>query len=137
VEIFPLPIEGVVRTSPSFKSPLPPFTKGVVACRLLIIDSTAMSYSTKIAIDPVTIALQPPNQQEASMKRTILYGGLDIDDCRHHGSALNKHTGDAMEFHCRPTLKGLVVRLTKLAKSFPGCSIRTCMKRRLVRYLTT
>ena len=70
--------------------------------------------------------LNPPNLKEASMEQTILYVGLDVDDTRYHGSALNKHTGDVMDFHCRPTLKGLVVQLTKLGKAFPGCSIRVC-----------
>ena len=60
------------------------------------------------------------------MQPTILYVGLDVDDTRYHGSALNKHTGDVMDFHCRPTLKGLLAQLTKLGKSFPGCSIRVC-----------
>ncbi len=39
-EIFPLPIEGIVRTWTRFKSPLPPFTKGGLAESLLTIDST-------------------------------------------------------------------------------------------------
>ena len=35
-------------------------------------------------------------------------------------------TGEVIDFHCRPTLKGLLTQLTKLANSFPGCSIRIC-----------
>ena len=60
------------------------------------------------------------------MEKTILYVGLDVDDTRYHGSAWNKHTGQGIDFQGRPTLKGLMAQLTKLARSFPGCSIRTC-----------
>ncbi|MDH3772569.1 MAG: IS110 family transposase, partial [Nitrospirota bacterium] len=60
------------------------------------------------------------------MQLTRLYVGLDVDDTRYHGSALNKNTGEVIDFHCRPTLKSLIVQLDKLAKSLPGCSIRTC-----------
>ena len=57
------------------------------------------------------------------MQLTRLYVGLDVDDTRYHGSALNKNTGEVIDFHCRPTLKSLIVQLDKLAKSLPGCSI--------------
>jgi transposase len=60
------------------------------------------------------------------MQHTLLYVGLDVDDTRYHGSAFHKNTGEVIDFHCRPTLKGLLAQLTKLANSFPGCSIRTC-----------
>ena len=60
------------------------------------------------------------------MQQTILYVGLDVDDTRYHGSAFHKTTGDVIDFHCRPTLKGLLAQLAKLAKAFPGCSLRTC-----------
>ena len=35
------------------------------------------------------------------MKQTILYVGLDVDDTRYHGSALNQDTGAVIDFHCR------------------------------------
>ena len=70
------------------------------------------------------LVLQPPNQKEAPIPPTILYVGLDVDDTRYHGSALNKHIGEVLDFHCRPTLKGLLGQLHRLAKSFLGCSIR-------------
>jgi len=57
------------------------------------------------------MSLQTPNQKEASIKQTILYVGLDVDDTRYHGSALNKNTGEVIDFQCRPTLKGLVGQL--------------------------
>ena len=60
------------------------------------------------------------------MKRTIIYVGLDVDDTQYHGSALDKHTGEVIDFKCRPTLKGLVGQLDKLGKHFPGCPFRLC-----------
>jgi hypothetical protein len=33
--------------------------------------------------------------------------GLDVDDTQYHGSALNKSTGELIDFQCLPTLKGL------------------------------
>ena len=41
------------------------------------------------------------------MHLNILYIGLDVEDTQYHGSAFNKDTGEANEFKCRPTLKGL------------------------------
>ncbi len=57
------------------------------------------------------------------MKQNILYVGLDVDDTQYHGSAFNKDTGEALDFKCRPTLKGLLNQLDKLAKHFSGYSI--------------
>ena len=42
------------------------------------------------------------------MKQNMLYVGLDVDDAQYHGSAFNKDTGEALDFKCRPTLKGLL-----------------------------
>ena len=70
--------------------------------------------------------LNPPNLKEASMEQTILYVGLDVDDVRYHGSAFNKQADDVIDFHCRPTLKGLLAHLNRLARSLPGCSLRIC-----------
>ena len=41
------------------------------------------------------------------MKQSIVYVGLDVDDTQYHGSAFATHTGVVVDFHCRPTLKGL------------------------------
>ena len=50
------------------------------------------------------------------MQQTIIHVGLDVDDTRYHGSALNKNTGEVMDFQWRPTLKGLIAQLDKLAR---------------------
>ena len=60
------------------------------------------------------------------MNQSIIYVGLDVDDTQYHGSAFKKDTGAVMEFHCRPTLKGLLSQLEKLGKHFPGCDLRMC-----------
>ena len=54
------------------------------------------------------------------MNHTILYIGLDVDDTRYHCCALNKHTGEALDFQCRPTLKGLLDQLNMMTRHFPG-----------------
>jgi hypothetical protein len=38
------------------------------------------------------------------MKQKIVYIGVDVDDTQYHGSALNKETGELLNFRCRPTL---------------------------------
>ena len=60
------------------------------------------------------------------MKQTILYVGLDVDDTQYHGSAFDQHTVAVLDFHCRPTLKGLLRQLEKLGQQFPGRSLRLC-----------
>jgi hypothetical protein len=45
------------------------------------------------------------------MNQNILHVGLDVDDTQCHGSAFNKHTGEAFDFACRLTLKGLLTQL--------------------------
>ena len=68
------------------------------------------------------------------MKQTLVYVGLDVDDTQYLGSALNKNTGEVIDFQCRPTLKGLLAQLDKLARHFPGCSIRTCYEASYIGY---
>ena len=68
------------------------------------------------------------------MKQNILYVGLDVDDTQYHGSAFNKDTGEALDFKCRPTLKGLLNQLDKLAKHFPGLAIRLCYEASYIGY---
>jgi len=68
------------------------------------------------------------------MKQTIVYVGLDIEGPRHHGSALDKNTGEAIDFRCRPTLKGLLGQLAKLGKHVPGCTLRLCYEASYIGY---
>ena len=53
---FPLFIEGVAHLG-QLQIPPAPFTKGGVSSSFLTIESTAMSYSTKIVIDPENLWL--------------------------------------------------------------------------------
>ena len=68
------------------------------------------------------------------MKQNILYVALDVDDTQYHGSALNKDTGEALDFKCRPTLKGLLNQLHRVAGHFPGYSIKLCYEASYVGY---
>jgi len=68
------------------------------------------------------------------MNHTILYIGLDVDDTRYHGCALSKHTGETIDFQCRPTLKGLLAQLNKVARHFPGHSLRLCYEASYIGY---
>ena len=52
------------------------------------------------------------------MNQNIVYVGIDVDDARYHGCALNQHTGEVLDFRCRPTLKGLTDQLEKLREYF-------------------
>ena len=60
------------------------------------------------------------------MKQNIIHIGLDVDDTQYHGSAFNKETGEVVDFQCRPTLKGLLQQLDRMARHFPGRTIRLC-----------
>jgi len=60
------------------------------------------------------------------MKHTIIHVGIDVDDTQYHGSALDKSTGEAIDFKCRPTLKGLLDQLEKLNKYFPERTLTLC-----------
>ena len=53
------------------------------------------------------------------MIKKIVYVGIDVDEARYHGSALNKDTGELLSFRCRPTLRGLLIHLAKIRKQFP------------------
>ena len=61
---------------------------------------------------------------ETTMKQNIIYVGLDVDDTKDHGSALDKNTGEVLEFKCRPTRKRLLGQLEKLSQHFPGCLLK-------------
>ena len=60
------------------------------------------------------------------MNKNVIYVGLDVDDTQYHGAAFDKQTGEAVSFKCRPTLKGLVRQLEKLAAYFTDCSLVLC-----------
>ena len=64
------------------------------------------------------------------MQHTIIHVGLDVDDTQYHGSALDKRTGEVIDFKCRPTLKGLLSQLDKLARHFPGCTLKCATRPR-------
>ena len=55
------------------------------------------------------------------MSLNVVYVGIDVDDVRYHGCALNQHTGEVLDsVACRATLKGLVDQLKKLRDYFGG-----------------
>ena len=60
------------------------------------------------------------------MSQNIVYVGIDVDDASYHGCALNPHTGEVLDFHCRPTLKGLVGQLEKLRAYFGAVQLKLC-----------
>ena len=37
------------------------------------------------------------------MSQHVIYVGVDVDDVRYHGSALDKRTGEVLDFQCRAT----------------------------------
>ena len=39
------------------------------------------------------------------MSQNIVSVGIDVDDVSYHGCAMNKRSGEVLDFHCRPTLK--------------------------------
>ena len=60
------------------------------------------------------------------MSQKIIHVGLDVDDVRYHGSALDRDTGEMLDFRCRPTLKGLVNQLEKVEAYFGGAPLKLC-----------
>ena len=60
------------------------------------------------------------------MDQNVIYVGIDVDDVRYHGSALDKRTGEGLDFHCRPTLKGLAQELEKVHQYFGGADLKLC-----------
>ena len=67
------------------------------------------------------------------MSQNIIYVGIDVDDVRYHGSALDRCTGEVLDFHCRPTLKGLAQQLEKVDAVFGDVQLKLCLS--LVRWL--
>lgn len=60
------------------------------------------------------------------MTPKIVYVGIDVDDSRYHGCALNQHTGEVLDFQCRPALKGLVGQLEKFRGYFGAVQLKLC-----------
>jgi len=48
------------------------------------------------------------------MNQNVVYVGIDVDDVSYHGSALDRHTGEVLDFRSRPTLKGLLRQIKNL-----------------------
>ncbi len=60
------------------------------------------------------------------MSLNLFYAGVDVDEVRYHGSALDKYRGGVLDFHCRPTLKGLVGRLLKVHEYLGDVQLKLC-----------
>jgi transposase len=60
------------------------------------------------------------------MSQNVVYVGIDVDDVRYYGAALDKRTGETLDFQCRPTLKGLVQQLNKVQENFGGLAFKLC-----------
>ena len=57
-----------------------------------------------------------------------------ILDTHYHGAALDKASGEIINFKCRPTLKGLLTQLDKVSRYFPGCTLSLCYEATYVGY---
>ena len=62
------------------------------------------------------------------MSQNVVYVGIDVDvdDVSYHGSVLDSHTGEVLDFRCRPTLKGLVGQLEKARTYFADARLKLC-----------
>ena len=60
------------------------------------------------------------------MNQNVIYVGIDVDDERYHGSALDKRMGEVLDFRARATLKGLVQQLEKVRAYFGGVELKLC-----------
>jgi len=60
------------------------------------------------------------------MTKNMVYVGIDVDDARYHGSALNQCTGEVLDFQCRATLKSLVGQLEKVQVYFADAQFKLC-----------
>ena len=58
------------------------------------------------------------------MNGNVVSVGIYVDDVQYHGSALDRHTGEVLDFCCRPTLKGVVGQLTKVNEYFGGARLK-------------
>jgi len=53
-------------------------------------------------------------------------GKVNVDDVRFHISALDQHSGELLDFDCRPTLNGLIGQLEKVQEYFDGTQLQLC-----------
>lgn len=60
------------------------------------------------------------------MNQNVIYVGIDVDDERYHGCALDKYTGEIPDFRCRSTLKGSVQQLNKIQQYFGSLQFKLC-----------
>ena len=60
------------------------------------------------------------------MNANVIHVGIDVDDVRYHGAALNRQTGEVLSFDCRPTSSGLVGQLEKMRTHFGGAPLTLC-----------
>jgi len=60
------------------------------------------------------------------MNEKVIHVGLDVDDVQYHGCALNRASGECLNFKCRPTLKGLVSQLKKMRAALGGGALKVC-----------
>ncbi len=60
------------------------------------------------------------------MSQNIVYVGIDVDDVRYHGCALHQRAGAVLDFHWRPTLRGLVGQSEKLREYFGAVRLKLC-----------
>jgi hypothetical protein len=60
------------------------------------------------------------------MSRNIVYVGIDVDDERYHGSALNRHMAEVLDFRCHRTLKRLADPLKQLRDYFGALQMKLC-----------
>ena len=68
----------------------------------------------------VIYTTETKGKKATSMHRNIIYLDLAVDATQYHGAALDKKSGEVIDFKCRPTLKGLLGQLEKLGGHFPG-----------------
>lgn len=60
------------------------------------------------------------------MSENVIHVGIDVDDVRYHGCALDQRRGEALQFQCRATLKGLLGQLEKISDYFGGSDLKLC-----------
>ncbi len=70
------------------------------------------------------------------MNQNVVYVGIDVDDVSYHASALDRRTGEVLDFRCRPTLKGSGGAAGEGSRIFRRCQTKAVL-RSLVRWLIT
>ena len=60
------------------------------------------------------------------MGQNVIYVGIDVDDVHYHGCAVDPRTGEALDFQCRPTLKGLVRQLENIRGHLGRVHLKLC-----------